>query len=125
MARMAFRAIFLGGPSGIFRTLKCTFGVSGFRGSVGGPGDCRHGLQKQFPQHDDFLLSKLLSGSANRRVLSVLDVHDIADSLQISVVMDKSTLAHVLVSEIQSIICFFQVQRRATDKHTHTHTLRD
>ena len=29
-----------GGPNGIFRTLKCTFGVSGFRGSVAGQDVC-------------------------------------------------------------------------------------
>ena len=27
--------------NGIYRTLKCTFGVSGFRGSARGPGDCQ------------------------------------------------------------------------------------
>ena len=31
---------FLGGPKWHFSDFKCTFGVSGFRGSVGGPGDC-------------------------------------------------------------------------------------
>ena len=32
---------FWGVENGIFRTLKCTFGVSGFRGSVEGPGVCK------------------------------------------------------------------------------------
>ena len=36
-----FGAIFSGVQNGIFRALKCTFGLSGFRGAVGGPGDCK------------------------------------------------------------------------------------
>ena len=31
---------------GIFRTFKCTFGVSGFRGSVAGRGDCNPSIKK-------------------------------------------------------------------------------
>ena len=38
--KLTFGAPFPGVRNGVFRTLKCTLGVSGFRGSVGGPGDC-------------------------------------------------------------------------------------
>ena len=39
---IGFWGHFSGGvQNGIFRTLKCTFGVLGFRGSVGGPGICK------------------------------------------------------------------------------------
>ena len=38
--QLTFGAIFPGVQNVISWTLKCTFGVSGFRGSVGGPGDC-------------------------------------------------------------------------------------
>ena len=47
-----FWAYFWGGvENGIFRTLKCTFGVSGFRGSVAGQGVCnswaRYAIRKK------------------------------------------------------------------------------
>ena len=38
---MTFGAILPEGLKWHFLTLKCAFGVSGFRGSVGGPGDCK------------------------------------------------------------------------------------
>ena len=41
--KLTFGAIFPGVQNGIFRTLKCTFGVLGFRGSVVGRGDCNTG----------------------------------------------------------------------------------
>ena len=36
-----------------FWTLKCTFGVSGFRGSVAGRGDCNISLKVQTQEHRD------------------------------------------------------------------------
>ena len=42
---------FRGVQNGIFRTLKCTFGVSGFRGSVAGRGVCKIRNQED---HCDF-----------------------------------------------------------------------
>ena len=41
--KLTFGAIFPGVQNGIFRTLRCTFGVLGFRGSVAGRGDCNTG----------------------------------------------------------------------------------
>ena len=46
--------------NGIFRTLKCTFGVSGFRGSVAGQGVLS---LESLAQIDDFLLNFCRKGS--------------------------------------------------------------
>ena len=49
---LLFGPFFRGVQNGIFRTLKCTFGVSGFRGSVAGRGvyNPRRFLNSDFPQ---------------------------------------------------------------------------
>ena len=43
---------FWGVQNCILRTLKCTFGVWGFRGSVGGPGDCKFFSKKDLTSEE-------------------------------------------------------------------------
>ena len=47
-----------GVQNGIFRTLKCTFGVSGFRGSVEGPGDCQLEPKAETEPREPFLRTR-------------------------------------------------------------------